>query len=1060
MRLKFKLILSIAALCALAGCGGGGGGGTVAAVGATNTTSTAPPNITTTTPATTTTSPPAASVTVPTPPPYVGSGLSVVLQDGSTPSSINTLAGEKIAKNIVLQKALPTINADISIVGSSVLTLRQLSTVSYALDIDARNLNPDVSLTSIVTARNRENGQSTQLTLTVSVLQPKLLAKGTLGTQAGVVASADSDIGLAISAGQLTTPVGVTITGATTSLGERLVRMQFSRDMSRETAKVKLLRNPRTNNLAVTTQTSQKSALLNYKTIGTNDPIITPLISTIAYFTEWGLHRLASDTQSFQDLSRTCEYGQGGTAQVNNVCLRLTDASTLFSQKTKSTIDAEVRDGKNVVPVVFIHGFAQGGEQAGGSETWGTFPSYINSFSSATQSFALYEFSWRTGASFKVVANDLATALQRIHTETSGKKVRIVAHSFGGLLTRTLLQGLASENSNFDGLRYVESVLTLGTPHSGIFDSDSISMPALGSTTNAILGQATLFPNGQDSREGMFEACEQVSCHEAGEHVDVYNDAALLAGMNQNTPGQVVNQLANTRLPAGLPFVVGIGLKRKDDRNSIYDEGDGLITFKGQRFNPTLSFTTTQAVSSQNLLACSTRFGGRVMEVIVSDIANTATSSVRPGSTVLNNVRGYSHSGGGGLSSATSTAPDSEIEYGVAFLSCTPGNACDHGAYNLFNAMLQKPQDYCGVAPVSAPAQGLTVSFTVVSLGVNGAVQPIANASLNIGVSQTAASVAVAVTNAQGAAQIFVPGAVAGRTITVQVTADNYLGLPGEAYLIPASTTGIVTFPQIQLTTSGGVRGYGIAGFTVKNGLNGVALGGVNWQLVRSGSVYRQGVSPANGVVEILELSAGTYQLILSANGFSSSIYTVSAFPNQSNLWGGTTVIPVLLTGKATIRLTWGENPSDLDSHLFRYNSSAQLMSHIYYPLAARVDTATGNLLDLDDQTSYGPETTTIQSIDPSSVYVYAVHLYRGSGSLTGTSNARVDLSIGGGGATQFNVPTNGIGTESWWKVFEIIRGQVVPCTTNCLLTGDPFKVVGASRYQKPTQTQPPSTPE
>lgn len=1054
MRLKFKLILSIAALCALAGCGGGGDGGTVAAAGATNTTSTAPPNITTTTPATTTTSPPAASVTVPTPPPYVGSGLSVVLQDGSTPSSINTLAGEKIAKNIVLQKALPTINADVSVAGSSVLTLRQLSTVSYALDIDARNLNSDVSLTSIVTARNRDNGQSTQLTLTISVLQPKLLAKGTLGMQAGVVASADSDIGLAISAGQLTTPVGVTITGATTSLGERLVRMQFSRDMSRETAKVKLLRNPAINNLPATTQTSQKYVFSNQKVISANDPITKPLISTSAYFTESGSHRLASDTQSFQDLSLTCR----GTAQVNNVCLTLMDASTLYSQKIKSALDAEVQAGKNVVPVLFVHGFALGGLQSGGAGTWGTFPQYINSFTSSTQSFAMYEFTWRTSAGFKVVANDLATAIQRIHTETGGKKVRIIAHSFGGLVTRSLLQGLASENVSFDGLRYVESVLTLGTPHSGIFDTDLTSMPSLGANTNATSTQATLFPDGQDSI--LFKVCKQVSCHQAGEDVDL-GAAAVLAGVDQNTRGQVVNQIANTKLPTGLPFVVGIGLKREGGiRNNVYDAGDGLITFKGQRFSPSLNFSGTQSLASQNLLACGTQFGGRVMEVMVSDIANTATSPVRPGATVLNNVRGYSHSNGDGLrdGGSLSTAPDSEIEYGVAFLSCTPGNACDHGAYNLFNAMLQKPQDYCGVAPVSAPAQGLTVSFTVVSLGVNGAVQPIANASLNIGVSQTAASVAVAVTNAQGAAQIFVPGAVAGRTITVQVTADNYLGLPGEAYLIPASTTGIVTFPQIQLTSSGGVRGYGIAGFTVKNGLNGVALGGVNWQLVRSGSVYRQGVSPANGVVEILDLSAGTYQLILNANGYSSSMYTVSAFPNQSTLWGGTTVIPSLQTGKATMRLTWGENPRDLDSHLFRYNSSAQLLSHVYF--SSTVDSSTGNLLDLDDQYSYGPETTTIQSIDPNAVYVYAVYLYAGSGSLTGTSNARVDLSIGGGGVTQFNVPTNGTGAESWWKVFEIIRGQVLPCTTGCLLFGDKFSVVGASRYQKPTQTQPPSTPE
>ena len=101
--------------------------------------------------------------------------------------------------------------------------------------------------------------------------------------------------------------------------------------------------------------------------------------------------------------------------------------------------------------------------------------------------------------------------------------------------------------------------------------------------------------------------------------------------------------------------------------------------------------------------------------------------------------------------------------------------------------------------------------------------------------------------------------------------------------------------------------------------------------------------------------------LIIKKPGYSTLVaqcpcdgLTYALSPNMKNLDGMRAV------------LTWGANPSDLDSHLAYENN------HIYY--SKKVGSKAH--LDVDDTNSYGPETITIVKKKEGKKYLYAIHNY------------------------------------------------------------------------------------
>lgn len=115
----------------------------------------------------------------------------------------------------------------------------------------------------------------------------------------------------------------------------------------------------------------------------------------------------------------------------------------------------------------------------------------------------------------------------------------------------------------------------------------------------------------------------------------------------------------------------------------------------------------------------------------------------------------------------------------------------------------------------------------------------------------------------------------------------------------------------------------------------------------------------------------------------------------------------------ATMRLTWGEFPRDIDSHLRTPDGS-----HVFYASKGSLTAVPFSSLDVDDVTGFGPEVTTIRR---PRVGIYRFYLHNFSQSfnpgMTG-SPTRVELNYVG--RTVVFTPPAGEGTSLWWHLFDL----------------------------------------
>lgn len=161
---------------------------------------------------------------------------------------------------------------------------------------------------------------------------------------------------------------------------------------------------------------------------------------------------------------------------------------------------------------------------------------------------------------------------------------------------------------------------------------------------------------------------------------------------------------------------------------------------------------------------------------------------------------------------------------------------------------------------------------------------------------------------------------------------------------------------------------------------------------------------------------------------------TVSVGPSATDI----TLDPCLVTTSSSdgfnIKLTWGANPRDLDSHLFTPNGD-----QVYFVTKGSLTALPFSSLDVDDVTSFGPEVVTLTKL-MQGTYIYAVHNFSETQSPGITeSPARVDLTRAGN-TTVFAPPT-GEGVRLWWHVFNIVvdaQCNVSVTPVNAWLDQDP----------------------
>ena len=132
----------------------------------------------------------------------------------------------------------------------------------------------------------------------------------------------------------------------------------------------------------------------------------------------------------------------------------------------------------------------------------------------------------------------------------------------------------------------------------------------------------------------------------------------------------------------------------------------------------------------------------------------------------------------------------------------------------------------------------------------------------------------------------------------------------------------------------------------------------------------------------------------------------------------------VLGDSSASITLTWGENPRDLDSYFYGVPEN-ETEDNIPFQIAFfnREQTVNGQtiFLDVDDTSSFGPEIVTVPNFPYEGVYTYGVDLFSGTGTIA-SSPARVSVNLGGE-LTVYG-PPDGDPTNCWAVLRFIVDGQ------------------------------------
>ena len=179
----------------------------------------------------------------------------------------------------------------------------------------------------------------------------------------------------------------------------------------------------------------------------------------------------------------------------------------------------------------------------------------------------------------------------------------------------------------------------------------------------------------------------------------------------------------------------------------------------------------------------------------------------------------------------------------------------------------------------------------------------------------------------------------------------------------------------------------------------------------------------ASGVA-LVPMKRGGAAVITGTSPRSSNSGTISAGQSATDF----TLTPCLImpTAGMTIRLTWGAQPFDLDSHLKGPNNM-----HVFFASRGSLSAAPFAALDVDDVTSFGPEVITILRLTQGT-NEYFVHNFSGTFTPGQTgSPARVEVRVG----SQIRIffPGAGEASNEYWRVFQFVVG------TDCSVTINPL---------------------
>lgn len=252
---------------------------------------------------------------------------------------------------------------------------------------------------------------------------------------------------------------------------------------------------------------------------------------------------------------------------------------------------------------------------------------------------------------------------------------------------------------------------------------------------------------------------------------------------------------------------------------------------------------------------------------------------------------------------------------------------------------------------------------------------------------------------------------------TVTIRVDDYVTYVAVSEVVEDET---VTLNAILVKAgSGAVTG------TVVSATSAMTISDVTWNVrsglnMKTGAIVKTGKSDSFGAF-IFEIEAGYYTIELLCDGYTTGYINVLVNNGETVVANGS-LSPIMTSNTYRVVLTWGRNPEDLDSHLLGETADGSSY-HVFYADRYAYNTSGREVanLDVDDTTSYGPETTTF-IVETTGTYTFFVHRYSSDGSLP-DSGATVEVYNGTRLIAKYTVDSTQSDSCRYWDVFTIENG-------------------------------------
>ncbi|MEN8220380.1 MAG: ankyrin repeat domain-containing protein [Pseudomonadota bacterium] len=269
----------------------------------------------------------------------------------------------------------------------------------------------------------------------------------------------------------------------------------------------------------------------------------------------------------------------------------------------------------------------------------------------------------------------------------------------------------------------------------------------------------------------------------------------------------------------------------------------------------------------------------------------------------------------------------------------------------------------------------------------------------------------------------------------LEISFAGYLPVKAHIPVTHKETTTLASIPQVPQAYAS----KGIASGQLLNAFNGKAESNVTLKVrsginITTGTIIATTKTNNSGNYQI-NLPGGNYTIEATKNKYATTYFSIVSIGNKTTNNQNASITPAINTGEIRIVLTWGIRPMDLDAHLLTPNIRGR-HHHIYFSPKTRGQQSSAPYvqLDVDDTSSYGPETITIYKSQPGT-YHYYVHNYSGTPAIK-HSDAKIEIYSEMGLVKTYHIPISGKG--KYWQVFSYNGSTGLITTIDKIISAKP----------------------